>query len=465
MKYQLPFGTHGIRGNAQQVPFTKKHLASLAQALELFIETKNIPKGIIIGYDTRTSAPFIKTTLCKNFTQALSIADAGILPTPALIQTLKKNPSFGLGIMITASHNPAQDNGLKFFLQGGVEISKEDEIRIQNLFDQSFLQPIDEAQTKSTNHSYDYSFELYFTQIKKKFAPRFLSGLHIGLDCANGATSSYAPIIFRHFGAKVTTINTSLNGSAINKDCGSNHPDQIKALVIANKLFCGFAFDGDGDRVVAINSHGMLKNGDDLISIIATNPIRKKQGPVIGTVMSNSGLKKHLSKNNLTFEACNVGESEVVKSMLKYQSNLGGEPSGHIIIKEYLLASDGIFAALAALDAILLTNNLSFTSFDHQPQLSKNISTPIKVQLNLPEIKTIIENYKSSYNDAQFLIRYSGTEPLLRISVEASTTQHAAMLLHTLSLDLSTAITQLTKNKSEKKQQTDKEAITLSAII
>jgi len=465
MKYQLPFGTHGIRGNAQLAPFTKKHLASLAQALELFIETKNVPKGIIIGYDTRTSAPFIKTTLCKNFTSSLFIADAGMLPTPALIQTLKKDASFGLGIMITASHNPAQDNGLKFFLQAGVEISKEDEIRIQNLFDQSFLQPIHEPQAQNARHAYDNSFELYFTQIKKKFAPRFLSGLHIGLDCANGATSTYAPIIFKHFGAKVTTINTSLSGSAINKDCGSNHPDQIKALVIANKLFCGFAFDGDGDRVVAINSHGMLKNGDDLMSIIATNPIRKKQGPVIGTVMSNSGLKKHLSKNNLTFEASNVGESEVVKSMLKNQSSLGGEPSGHIIIKEYLLASDGIFAALAALDSILLTNNLSFTSFDHQPQLSKSISTPMKFQLNLPEIKTIIENYKTSYNDAQFLIRYSGTEPLLRISVEASTTQHAAMLLHALSLDLSTVITRLTKNSVDKNEQSDREISTLPAII
>jgi phosphoglucosamine mutase len=448
MKYQLPFGTHGIRGNANLPPFTQRHLRALGQALELFLEIKSLPKHILFGSDSRESATRIKRFLSEGFSSATTIQNANELPTPALKHILKKNIEIGLGIMITASHNPAHDNGLKFFLQGGDEFTPEDETRIQNLFSEIFSNKYPHQGSLINETLYPSAFLTYFTQIKKKFAPQFLAGLHIGLDCANGATSQYAPAIFQHFGAQVTTINAKPNGLNINNNCGSNHPDQLKALVLVNKLFCGFAFDGDGDRVVAISSHGALNDGDDILAIIASNPTRKKRGPVVGTIASNSALKKHLQKNNLEFLASNIGEHQVIKTMNTHGSNLGGEPSGHIIIREYLMASDGIFTALALLDAILLTNNFSLSSFEHYPQYSTNIPTPIKPPLSTPELKKIIDEYNTKHPECSILVRYSGTEPVMRISAEAPTMAQATALTQEMSAKISNTIAQLTEQNT-----------------
>ncbi|MBM3894029.1 hypothetical protein FJ366_00295 [Candidatus Dependentiae bacterium] len=462
MKYKLPFGTHGIRGNSSLPPFTQRHLHALGQALELFLEAKKFPKTILFGSDTRASCPQIKQFLSQGFSSTTHIQSAQNLPTPALIQILKKNLEIGLGIMITASHNPAHDNGLKFFLQEGKDLSTDDENLIQSFFSISFSSPYPYQESFYKESLYPSAFMEYFTQIKKKFAPQFLNGLRIGLDCANGAISEYAPVIFKHFGAQIYTINTKPDGQNINKNCGSNHPDELKALVLVNKLFCGFAFDGDGDRVVAISSTGELNNGDDILAMIATNPIRKKQGPVIGTIASNSGLKKYLEKNSLSFLASNVGENQVIKLMHEHSSNLGGEPSGHIIIKEYMMASDGIFTALALLDSILVNNNFSLSSFEHYPQASKNILTQIKPPLSTPELKEIIDSFTEIYPQSSILIRYSGTEPLMRISVEAPTMDEAATISQQLETKITTILKDLTKKTSAPNVELKNECHTLS---
>lgn len=446
MKYLLPFGTYGIRGNAQTHPFTPKHLKTLGQAIELWLCHKGWSKTILIGSDTRASSPRIKHELSAGFSQDAHIYDAQVIPTPGVIALLKKHPEFSCGIIITASHNPAHDNGIKIILRHGAEFTINDQQQIQGFFNACFL-PQAYMPTREAQYTiYTTAFSEYITKLRKNFAPRFLSGISIGLDCANGATSNYAPELFESFGARVITINASPNGQNINKHCGSNDPSALRSLVIEKKLSCGFAFDGDGDRVVAIDHQGVIKDGDDLLAILTSNPTRKQRGPIIGTIMSNSNLENALAQHNQTFIAANVGELEVIKAMETHQSNLGGEPSGHIIMREYLMCSDGIFAALATLDAALMTNNMKLTSFKHQPHALKNVSVSQKISLETPQLQSILTKYKELATKNTLLVRYSGTEPLLRILLEANSYELANTLVNNLAQELISTINLLAKS-------------------
>ena len=453
MKYQLPFGTYGMRGIATAHPFTKEHLKALGMAIELWMNHNNWPQTVLIGSDTRASSPRIKQDLCAGFSDSLKIFDAQIIPTPGIIGLLKEHPEFGCGIVITASHNPAQDNGIKLFLRHGQEFQPKDQKQIQFFFDSCFDASPETLPAFAQKTTYSNAFNEYFAKIKEYFPPLFLSGLSIGLDCANGATSEYAPLIFEYFGARVTTINTSPNGNNINEKCGSNETNDLKNLVISNNLSYGFAFDGDGDRVIAISDEGKIKNGDDLLFIISSNPNRKRM-PVIGTTMSNSNLKKALRSTNQTFYSSDVGEFEVIKTMEKHKSNLGGEPSGHIILKEYLMCSDGIFAALATLNAALITKNQHLSSFTHQQQAQKNIVVPKKIPLETPELHTIIQRHLELAGENKLLIRYSGTESILRILLEAETIEQAESAIHNLACELTLAINELSQERNILEKQT-----------
>ena len=448
MKYQLPFGTFGIRGAANAAPFTTHYLKTLGTALELWLDHKNLPKKILLGADPRSSSPRISHELMAGFSQASHIFDAGIIPTPGVVALLAKHAHFGCGIIITASHNPAHDNGIKIVLQQGHELTKTDEHIIQSFFDACLEQSLQPSLLGFTYTPYPEAAAEYVTTLKKHFAPRFLSGLSIGLDCANGAASAFAPALFEHLGARVVAINTSPNGKNINQDCGSNHPSALRALVLEHKLTCGFAFDGDGDRVIAIDAQGHLKTGDDLLFIISTNPTRKRQGPVVGTTMSNSGLRKALAHQTRTFAAANVGERDVIKTMNENGSNLGGEPSGHIIAREYLMCSDGIFAALATLDAALMTNNIELASFTHQPQAIKSIRVASKIPLETPEIHALLTKYQALVAPNMMLVRYSGTEPLIRILLEAETHEQANQQATNISNELAAAINNLAEKST-----------------
>lgn len=458
MKYLLPFGTHGIRGDAQSAPFTPGHLFALAMALELLVETKELPKTILFGSDTRESSARIKTNLIAGFSQSTRILDALIIPTPSLIKTLNNNAFIGCGIMITASHNPAHDNGLKFFLQNGYELTKDDEQTLQRFFDSCFLTHATKAQKNSATH-YPQAFEEYLSSLNQHFLPHFLKGISIGLDCANGATITYAPQIFRHFGADITTINTSPNGKNINKNCGSTHPASIQKLVTNKKLSYGFAFDGDGDRVIAVNAQGKIKNGDDALFLLAKNSTLNVEKKAVGTVMSNSALKKELNSHDILFYASNVGERALLDVMEKQDAMIGAEPSGHVILKKHLLASDGIFAALAILDTALATNNPHLNTFTHHPHALKNLHVSKKIPLNTPELANIIEAFKQMHTGFTILVRYSGTEPLLRVYVEKETEEQAKHLAAELTHALTIEFFKLTQHQAVKTKELPQEQL------
>ena len=458
MKYLLPFGTHGIRGSAQTAPFTPEHLFALAMALELLLETKALPKTILFGADTRESSPRIKTHLMAGFSQSTQILDALIIPTPSLIKTLNNNSFIGCGIMITASHNPAHDNGLKFFLQNGYELTKEDEQTLQRLFDSCFLAHEAKAHKNLSTH-YPQAFEEYLAGLTQHFPPHFLKGISVGLDCAHGATITYAPQIFRHFGANVTAINTMPNGKNINKNCGSTHPASIQKLVTNKKLSYGFAFDGDGDRVIAVNAQGKIKNGDDILFLLAKNSELNSEQKAVGTIMSNSALKKELGTYNIHFYTSNVGERALLDILEKQNATIGAEPSGHVILKKHLLASDGIFAALAILDTALTTNNPLLTTFPHHPHALKNLHVSKKIPLSTPELANIIESFKQMYAEFNILVRYSGTEPLLRIYVEKETEEQAELLATELTHALTVEFFKLTHPQSVKTKKLPQEKL------
>lgn len=443
MKYQLPFGTYGIRGNANTHPFTPKYLKALGCAIEILLHHKKLPLKILIGADTRASSPRIRNELCAGFSQDIHILDAGIIPTPGVMALIKKHSEFGCGIIITASHNPAQDNGIKIVLQHGNELTAYDQNLIQNFFDIAREAPLQASVLGAEHTPYAAAAREYEIHLKKHFAPRFLAGTSIGLDCANGAVSEYAPAIFEYFGARVMTINASPDGKNINRDCGSNSPSALRNFVLKHKLSCGFAFDGDGDRVVGIDAQGNIKNGDDLLFTLATNPTRKRQGPIVGTTMSNSNLARAIAQLHRPFVAANVGELEVIKTMNTHGANLGGEPSGHIIAREYLMCSDGIFVALATLDAALMTNNMNLVSFHHQPQVLKNVTVTQKVALENPKLTAILEKYQLLLGKNTLLVRYSGTEPMLRILLESETLEQAQTYAHSLAQELIAAINDL----------------------
>ena len=257
------------------------------------------------------------------------------------------------------------------------------------------------------------------------FAPDMLSELTIVLDCANGATSFLAPKIFTLLGAKVHTLNASPNGRNINFRCGSTDPKTLQNTVIENNADIGIAFDGDGDRVVIVDMNGNVKNGDDILSILMNNKRYKGASGLVGTIMSNMGLQNLVEKNNQTFYRTAVGDKYVIRKLKDENLQLGGEPSGHIIMGDYLFTGDGIYAALKVLETIIQTNNWACTTFVHTP--NRLINVPIKNRKSLTDgpLADIIHQHEQNLPEGRILVRYSGTEPLLRVMVESDDGQVA----------------------------------------
>lgn len=457
MKYHLPFGTHGIRGAASAAPFTRNHLHALGRALQIFLTQQNMPQTFLVGSDTRESCAQIKQGLFSGFLPHTIVQDAGVIPTPVLSMLLTKKPEFGCGIMITASHNPAHDNGIKIVLQHGAELTKADEHILQELFDANFSDHLIEAVPQCIIKPYKSAFPEYLNHIKGHFTPRFLAGLSIGLDCANGSTSAYAPAIFEYFGATVHAIHNKPTGSNINQSCGSTHPEQLQSFVQKNNLEIGFAFDGDGDRVVAINASGILKDGDDLLVLLASNLPAHIQHTVVSTKLSNSALKQALNLQGATLITSDVGEHAVVEQMKKHNAPLGAEPSGHIVIKKHLISSDGIFAALCIMQAALDKNNLFLETFTHNPHVLKSISVTHKPSLAIEPLASIIEMFSHNNPGVFHVIRYSGTESVLRIYIEAETLASATMCAENLAMQLVAEIND-TLNLSPNAQQNQRSA-------
>ncbi len=451
MRNSISFGTDGVRGHSDRHPFTKEALKAFGMAIARWANEKydkNCSKAftgpkVLIGYDTRLSGIRIKNELIEGLNCfPVEIVDGGILPTPAVYRLISIDDTFDFGISISASHNPFHDNGIKLFDAQKCKLSRQDEEKIEQYFDIYFNKAESLGQNSDKRVEWVDAGQAYIDAIYSKFTPNYLSGMKITLDCANGATCEIAPQLFKKLGASVITIGSMPSGLNINENCGSTHPERIKNTVIGNKSTLGFAFDGDGDRVIAINSLGQIKDGDDILTILTQHPDYKSVNDIVGTITTNQGFEAELHKLNKNLIRTQVGDKYVAAALEEKNLSLGGETCGHIIIKEYMPTGDGIYVALKTLESIIANQNLEMKTFDKYPQISLNISVKEKRDLSKQPYSDIIKKAQESIQDGRIVVRYSGTENLLRIMTEAKTDNIARGVAQNLANDLTQALGQ-----------------------
>ena len=420
------FGTDGIRGIAGE-SLTADLSFKVGKALgKLLTEKKDHPK-VVIGRDTRISCDMIEHALTAGLTSTgVNVMTVGTIPTPA-IAYLTKTIETDSGIMISASHNPYQDNGIKIFGPDGFKLTDEQELEIESLIDNS--EQIKNASFEKIGKVYGGNelTQKYIQHIKQSISGD-LSEIKIALDCANGATTGVAPFIFGDLEADIETIGCQPNGVNINDNVGSTKIETISEFVKENNVDVGFAFDGDGDRVLAVDANGNIVDGDKIMFILAKH--LKEQGElkdnmVVSTVMSNIGFYKAIEENGLQSVKTAVGDRYVVEEMRKNDYSLGGEQSGHIVLMNYATTGDGI------LTAVKLANIIK-TSGKSLEELASEVSIyPQKlVNIKVVDKKTAMEDSeilaecekveKELEGNGRILLRASGTENLIRVMVEAS---------------------------------------------
>ena len=420
------FGTDGIRGIAGE-SLTADLSFKVGKALgKLLTEKKDHPK-VVIGRDTRISCDMIEQALTAGLTSTgVNVMTVGTIPTPA-IAYLTKTIETDSGIMISASHNPYQDNGIKIFGPDGFKLTDEQELEIESLIDNS--EQIKNASFEKIGKLYGGSelSQKYVQHIKQSISGD-LSNIKIALDCANGATTGVAPYIFGDLEADIETIGCQPNGININDNVGSTKIDTISAFVKENNVDVGFAFDGDGDRVLAVDANGNIVDGDKIMFILAKH--LKEQGElkdnmVVSTVMSNIGFYKAIEENGLQSVKTAVGDRYVVEEMRNNNYSLGGEQSGHIILMNYATTGDGILTAIKLANIIKSTGKSLeelASEVSIYPQKLVNIKViDKKAAMEDSEILAECEKVeKELEGNGRILLRASGTENLIRVMVEAS---------------------------------------------
>ena len=412
------FGTDGIRNRVGSHPFTHEALPQLGRALALWAEETFGPQvKILIARDTRYSGPWITAGLMQGLlSYPVTLYDAGVFPTPGVFHLLQDDAYCHLGIIITASHNPAIDNGIKLVSSLTGKLTRSDEERICKLMLQPNT-PKDFSHLGMVIPFHDVK-TLYRKFVTKIFSDLSLHGKTIVLDCAHGATFSIAPLIFKDLGATVICINNEPNGHNINYKGGSTEPEGLIKAVMAHNAFMGFAFDGDGDRVIAINSIGQVKDGDDLLAVLLTHSDFASEKGIVSTIMANQGLESYLTSLGKKFIRTNVGDKFVLQALEKEEMLLGGEPSGHIILRNLAKTGDGIIVALKVLQTILSNGNHLLTSFSKFPQVTVNVPIKRKKDLTHSPLSDYIILGKEQLGSGRLLVRYSGTEPIVRIMAE-----------------------------------------------
>jgi phosphoglucosamine mutase len=438
MQHSL-FGTDGIRTTVGKDPLTLKQLPRLGNAIAqwtLATSGKSNPR-ILIAHDTRLSCSLIKAALKVGLlAHSLHIHDAHILPTPALCKIMQQNLEFDCGLMISASHNPYQDNGIKIIASGGKKISTHDELLITEFFSTTPCNDTIHYDACGIDIPFVDAHRSYLQALRSYSTHTMCQGITIVLDCAHGATSSLAPTIFEQLGARVITINSSPDGKNINQHCGSLYPEIIQKAVLALKADIGFAFDGDGDRVIAADAHGSLLDGDDILALLLAHPLYAAQDTVVGTIMSNEGFRQHLEKIDKSLLRVPVGDTHVLRTLEENNLLLGGEPSGHIIMRDYLSAADGIFTAIRIVETLLHHGSWHIDSFNRLPQVIINVPTHTKPSLQSTPIAQVIAQHEALLKNGRLVVRYSGTQNVLRIMTEdidkESATHVAESLARTL---------------------------------
>ena len=421
------FGTDGIRGEVGKSPITADVLLKVGWAVGSVLKEQNENASVIIGKDTRVSGYLFESALEAGFLSAgVNVGMLGPMPSPAIAYLTQ---AFGAtaGVVISASHNPFQDNGVKFFSSKGVKLSDD----TQKAIEKKILMPMTSVDSASIGKAkrYEQAVGRYIEFCKSTFDKSCdLSNLSIIIDCANGATYHIAEDVFTELGASVTMINNSPDGYNINRDCGATDTKHLQKVVLENNADLGIAFDGDGYRLIMVDHNGHQVDGDELVFIIA-NAWKEsgdlKSKTVVGTKMTNLGIQSAFADAGISFIEADVGDRHVMNQLIKHKAVLGGEGSGHIICLNKSTSGDGIIAALQVLEVMSKTgknlNDLK-SRFTKYPQVLINVKTKSKVNLQgeskLTQAVNSIESKLS--NTGRILIRESGTEPLIRVMVESA---------------------------------------------
>lgn len=427
------FGTDGIRGLVGKAPITPEFVMKLGYAAGKVLAAQGTKK-VLIGKDTRISGYMLESALEAGFSAAgVDIGLLGPMPTPG-IAYLTKTFRAEAGIVISASHNPFYDNGIKFFSQSGEKLPDDVELAIEAELDKP-MGCVESAQLGKATRINDAAGR-YIEFCKSNFPSRIsLKDLTIVVDCANGATYHIAPNVFRELGANVIEIGTSPDGFNINKDCGATSMDAISKAVVEHKADLGIALDGDGDRIMMVDHTGYVLDGDEIIYIIACNDIKtgRKEGGVVGTLMSNMGLELALKELNIEFARSNVGDRYVMALLREKGWQLGAENSGHVINLNHTSTGDGIIAALNVLTAVTKQDKSLHElrqGITMLPQLLVNVrfageNNPLEDAKVLTAVDEVNETLTGR---GRVLLRKSGTEPLIRVMVEGPDMDEVTLL-------------------------------------
>ncbi len=421
------FGTDGIRGRVNQDKINGNMFFKFGLAAGTYFKNqKKIKQTAIIAKDTRLSGYTLEPALVSGLTSAgMHVYTLGPLPTNGLAMLTKKMKA-NMGIMITASHNPFYDNGLKLFGPDGLKLSDQIEKKIEKLIDSKIVENLSDPKNLGRVKRLENANDRYIKILKSNFPKNFnLKGMKISIDCANGAGYKSGPKLLRSLGARVYEYGTEPNGFNINDNCGSTFPNKIRLLVKKHKANIGISLDGDADRIIISDEQGNIIDGDQIIAMLATRWKRKKilKGGVIGTLMSNYGLYNYLMKKKIKFIRANVGDRYVKEKMQQNNFNLGGEQSGHIILGKFATTGDGLLVALEILFSMRKGKKASelFNNFKSTPQILKNVKVKDKSVINSAKCRAAIKaSEKMIKNHGRMLVRKSGTEPKIRIMGESS---------------------------------------------
>ena len=418
------FGTDGIRGRTNQAPMTAEIAMKVGMAAGSYFLRGSHKHRVVIGKDTRLSGYMVENALVAGFTSVgMDVIQFGPIPTPA-VAMLARTMRADLGVMISASHNPYQDNGIKLFGPDGYKLSDEAEAEIEAMIE-GVPQLADPANFGRARRVEDGRGR-YIHFAKSTFPEDLrLDGLKIVVDCANGAAYQVAPSALWELGAEVVAIGVSPDGRNINHNVGSTAPATLQETVVAAGAHIGIALDGDADRLIVVDEHGVIIDGDQLMALIACSWHRSgllAGGGLVATVMSNLGLERHLAAAGLTLERTKVGDRYVLEAMRAKGFNVGGEQSGHIILSDYATTGDGLIAALQVLAELVATGKPAselLRLFEPVPQLLKNVRFSGGKPLDDAHVKDAIAQGEAELaGRGRLVIRPSGTEPLIRVMAE-----------------------------------------------
>ncbi len=433
------FGTDGIRGQANVAPINAETVLRVAQAAGAQFTRGAHRHKVVIGKDTRLSGYMLEPALTAGFVSVgMDVVLLGPLPTPA-VGMLTRSLRADLGVMISASHNPFQDNGIKLFGPDGYKLSDEVERAIEQRIGSGADGDLAPAGDLGRASRLDDALGRYIEFVKSSFPRRLrLDGLKIVVDCANGAAYKVAPTVFYELGAEVVPVAVSPDGFNINKDCGATAPAAMQEAVVQHGADLGIALDGDADRLILADQRGERIDGDQVMALVARSwhaGGRLANGGIVATVMSNLGLERYLNELGLGLERTSVGDRYVVEYMRLKGFNVGGEQSGHIVLSDYSTTGDGLIAALQVLEVLVDADRPAdevLRAFEPLPQLIRNVSCAAST-LQAQDVRAAIADGEAALGDSgRLVIRQSGTEPVVRVMAEGEDEGQVAQVVDSI---------------------------------